>query len=427
MDPMRMVEVLVGLGPDVVPVEVTESDAESVWILVRHDQPRPFCSSCGTAATSKGWHRTDLVDLPCFGRRTRLGVQRRRWTCCATSWTEPSETIFPPRHRLTRRAGLWVTAQVGRHGRTVTEVAADLGCDWHTVNDAVIAYGDALLAADVDRIGSVTAVGLDETSFTRRGRYRRTEWATTICDTRQRRLLDVVPGRDTTTVIAWFRAMGDAWLARVAWACLDLSGTYRNVYDTVVPDAGLVADAFHVVRLANAALDEVRRRVQNDTLGHRGRKGDPLYRARRRLAMAEEHHTPAATHRMLSIVKAGDPNGEVRDAWLAKEAVRDLYTHRSGIDADDVDLLGHDLIDDFVSPEIRRLGRTLRRWAEPIAAWHTSGLSNAATEGANNLIKRIKRVGFGFRSFRNYRIRILLYAGRPNWQLLPDLTPTQIR
>jgi hypothetical protein len=59
-------------------------------------------------------------------------------------------------------------------------------------------------------------------------------------------------------------------------------------------------------------------------------------------------------------------------------------------------------------------------------AW-CSGITNAATEAANNLIKRIKRVGFGFRSFRNYRIRVLLYAGRPTWALLERSHPAEIR
>jgi transposase len=67
------------------------------------------------------------------------------------------------------------------------------------------------------------------------------------------------------------------------------------------------------------------------------------------------------------------------------------------------------------------------RWARHIVAWHASGITNAATEAANNLIKRIKRVGFGFRSFRTYRIRVLLYAGRPNWTLLERIYPADIR
>ena len=72
---------------------------------------------------------------------------------------------------------------------------------------------------------------------------------------------------------------------------------------------------------------------------------------------------------------------------------------------------------------MRRLGRTLLRRRHQIAAWHQAQVSNGPTEAANNLIKRIKRVAFGFSRFRNYRIRTLLYAGRPNWSLLATITP----
>jgi transposase len=75
----------------------------------------------------------------------------------------------------------------------------------------------------------------------------------------------------------------DHWLAEhpssggtgIEWATLDLSGPYRKVFDTMLPDATQVADPFHLVKLANSKLDECRRRVQNETLGHRGRKTDP--------------------------------------------------------------------------------------------------------------------------------------------------------
>ena len=65
---------------------------------------------------------------------------------------------------LTTRAAKWATVQVGG-GRTVSEVAAELDCDWHTVNDAVITYGEALLEADRKRLNQTSAIGLDETSL----------------------------------------------------------------------------------------------------------------------------------------------------------------------------------------------------------------------------------------------------------------------
>jgi hypothetical protein len=69
---------------------------------------------------------------------------------------------------LTTRAAKWATVQVGT-GRTVKEVAGELACDWHTVNDAVTTYGKALLDADRKRLNKTTAIGLDETSFVKLG------------------------------------------------------------------------------------------------------------------------------------------------------------------------------------------------------------------------------------------------------------------
>ena len=72
-------------------------------------------------------------------------------------------------------------------------------------------------------------------------------------------------------------------------------------------------------------------------------------------------------------------------------------------------------------PEVQRLGRTIRRWFEKLCNYHLAKVTNGPTESLNNLIKRIKRVGFGFRNFRNYRIRALLYAGKPNWRVLGSI------
>ena len=114
-------------------------------------------------------------------------------------------------------------------------------------------------------------------------------------------------------------------------------------------------------------------------------------------------------------------------AWCqrhAKETVRRLCD----IDDPDVataylDVLARDMAEPAMPPEVRSLAGTLRRRRAEILAWHRAKVSNGPTEAFNNLIKRIKRVGFGFRRFRNYRVRALLYAGRPNWDLLATITP----
>ena len=192
----------------------------------------------------------------------------------------------------------------------------------------------------------------------------------------------------------------------------------------MLPDATQVADPFHLVKLANSRLDEVRCRVQNETLGHRGRKDDPLYRCRRLLTRADKRLDDKGRSKLLGLLQAGDPLGEVGMAWHAKEVVRSIYDHTDpDLALEFVHRLGRDLQDRSCPPEIRQLGRTIVRWRAQIAAWHRAHVSNGPTEVANNLIKRVKRVAFGFTSFRNYRIRSLLYAGRPNWALLATITP----
>jgi transposase len=114
----------------------------------------------------------------------------------------------------------------------------------------------------------------------------------------------------------------------------------------------------------------------------------------------------------------------VRTAWHAKEVVRSIYDHHHpALALEFVDRVGHDLHDETCPIDVRSLGRTVTRSRDQIAAWHRAHVSNGPTEAANNLIKRIKRVAFAFTRFRNYRIRVLLYAGKPNWDLLATITP----
>ena len=297
VDPTRVCELLVGL-PDVVVLGVLDERDAPLVVHVETRDVRPSCSRCSGAVVVKDRRSVELVDLPCFGRTARLVWRKRRWSCrdaaCTTrSWTEDVPAIAASRRVMTDRAGRWVTEQVGRHGRTVNEVAGELGCDWHTVNDTVIAYGTALID-DPDRIGEPTALGLDETLFVRVGPRHHQSWSTSIVDVRAGRLLDVVPGRSSAEPCQWLAERSDEWRANIAWATLDLSGPYRSVFDTMLPDAVQVADPFHVVKLANTKLDECRRRVQNETLGHRGRKDDPLYRCRRLLTEPTNDSTPTA-------------------------------------------------------------------------------------------------------------------------------------
>ena len=144
-------------------------------------------------------------------------------------------------------------------------------------------------------------------------------------DVTQGQLLDVVPSSDAAGHTRWLLAQPEAWRQSIDWGVLDLSGAYRRAFDVALPHAGGVGEPFHVIRLANHSIDEVRRRVQNDTLGARGRKDDPLYRARRLLISAHERLTDTAETKLRGLLQAGDPHGEVRLACHARRT----YSRRS--------------------------------------------------------------------------------------------------
>jgi transposase len=422
----RMCALLVGL-PDVNVIGIEDDDGQPLRVHVETTTAIAGCAECGTRAWSKGRRRVELVDLAAFGRPAVLVWHKRRWCCPDASceiatFTEAQPAIAAARAGVTDRAGRWMCRQVGR-GRSVSAVADELGCDWHTVMDAVVAYGTPLIE-DPARIGEVTALGLDETLFVREGPWNQRSWVTSIVDvTQPAQLLDIVEDRTAKAPSDWLEDRSQPWRDAIEWAVLDLSGPYRKTFGDSLPDATLVADPFHVVKLANTRLDDVRRRTQQDTLGHRGHRDDPLYRSRRLLTKAHERLDEKGNAKLLGLLEAGDPKGEVRMAWHVKETLRGLYDQPAGDAPGYLDELVESLTEPDMAPELRQLGRTLRRWRTEICAWHRAQVSNGPTEATNNLIKAIKRVGFGFRRFRNYRLRVLLYAGRPNWDLLATLTP----
>ena len=208
-------------------------------------------------------------------------------------------------------------------------------------------------------------------------------------------------------------------------AATDLAESYRAGLSPHLYHVTRVAGPFHVVRVANRCMDTVRRRVQNEQLGHRGRKRDPLFKIRKVLLVGSERVTHGGADRMLLDLRAGDPNDERLGAWLAKESVRDVYLTDDPTEA--AVLLDKTIADcqaDTVA-EIRSLGDTLKRWRTEILTHHSTGASNGPTEGLNLLVKEVKRCGRGFENFEHFRLRVLLRAGKPAWPTRP--TPPILR
>ncbi len=396
------------------------------------------CPACGSVARPKDRRPSWVRDLPIAGRPVVLCWWKRVW-CCRYSqcevrtWTERHPAIAP-RATLTERARQWAFEQVGEQDVAVSRVAVQLGVAWWTVMDQVIDRGTPLIddptrLAPADEAGSgpVTAVGVDETAFLRANARQATRFATGIADLtpgRAARLLDVVEGRSGTVLADWLANQSPTWCTAVVTASLDPFRGYATALSTQLPDAVRVLDPFHVVRLGLAAVDDVRRRVQQDTLGHRGRSRDPLYGIRRILRRRRDHLGVKATARLQTGLIAGDPDGEVTLAWTIAQDLMNLYRLD---DPDQARMRAEQLIADLRTcpiPELARLGRTLHAWrVELCAHFAHPAVSNGPTENLNLKIKNTKRTARGYRNFTHYRLRLLLNHGR----IRDDHSPTRIR
>ena len=181
-----------------------------------------------------------------------------------------------------------------------------------------------------------------------------------------------------------------------------------------LPDAVEVMDPFHVVKLAGDALDEVRRRVQQETTGHRGRAKDPLYRARRTLHTGTSLLTTKQQARIVRLF-ADDNLTEVEVTW---SVYQDIVAAYRAEDRSEGKRLLQEVIDTLASGlppgliELKRLGRTLKRRAADVLAFFTrSGTSNGPTEAINGRLEHLRGSALGFRNLTHYIARCLLESG----------------
>jgi transposase len=384
------------------------------------------CRACGVVALSHGRRTRVLHDIPCAGVGVRLRWRQRTWACpdagCpAGTFTETLPSLVAARGRLTVRAIWWAIRQLRTEHATIAGLARQLGTDWHTVWRSVRPRL-VDLAADESRFAGVSTLGVDEHVWhhtphkaATKGPGMLTGMVDLSRDQHGRtraRLLDLVPGRTGKAYTDWLTARGEEFRAGVQVATLDPFRGYANAIDDQLTEAAPVLDAFHVVKLGADVTDQVRRRVQQETLGHRGHAGDPLYRVRNILRRGAEHLTDRQWDRLTTLLPAGDPNDEVLVAWQCYQQLRGVYQAK---DLTAGRRLAEQVLESFHTcpiKEVARLGRTLRRWRGQFLGYFTTDrASNGGTEAINGIIELHRRIARGYRNRHNYRLRMLLVAG----------------
>lgn len=231
-----------------------------------------------------------------------------------------------PRALLTTRARWQAIGQLRRDYASVRGLSRQLGTTWNTVwgstkplLEVMAAEGTASRTSRRSASMNTCAPRLDQAH---RGRRTRPQGADRLVDlTRDQHgrvragLLDLVLGRSGAAYAGWLKARNAAFADGIEIATLDPFHCSKNAIDDQLDDAVAVLDAFHVVRLASTALDQVRRRVQQDTLDHRGRSGDPLYGIRNMLRAGAEGLTDKQWTRFEKAIGADEAHLEVWLAW----------------------------------------------------------------------------------------------------------------
>ena len=396
----------------------TEEDGE-LWVLVETTADVAGCPSCGVRATGHGRSVVQVRDLPAGGRPVRLCWRKRRWICCdpdcaAKSFVEVTPVI---EGCLTRRAAKEVCRRVGEDGHSVAQVARDFGIGWASAMECVRRHGEPL-ADDSGRIGTTRALGIDEHKVLAASKDHHTLYATSFVDVTTGQLLDVVRGRSADDVAYWLTQGPPSWRQRIEAVAIDPHAGYLKGIVAVLPDVTVTVDRFHAIKLANTVIDDVRRRTQQSTLGHRGHKDDPLYRTRRLMTRGFERLSDRQRDQLFCALREGDPTGEVGAAILGKELLRESYSAPTLRQAHWRLVRFYAYAAEMEVPELTRLATTISRWEQEVLSFHTTRISTGPVEAQNLVTEKIRRIAHGMRNFENYRLRLLLHSG-VQWDTRP--------
>ena len=369
--------------------------------------PPAACIHCGAASFVRYGHREQLIhDLPSHGKRVGISIDTRRYRCkdCRKTFYEPLPAVDEKR-RMTTRLVNWLGEHSAR--KTFAQLAEETGVSNMTVK-AVFDDHSAKLGAAL-KIETPQFMGIDEIHLIRRPRavFTNTKGSHPAGGCL---VIEMLANRDKKSVVRYLSSLPDR--ERIRCVTMDMWRPYRDAVREVLPDAGLVVDKFHVVKMANAALDQVRKSV-GAAMTTRQRR--ILMKDRKLLLMRPKDLRPEAAL-MLSGWLRNLP--ELEAAYNAKEAFYALYD--AGTKEEALRLQGQ--WESGLVPEMKTAYQPLitafHNWRDEILAYFDWRLTNACAESANNLIRVANRMGRGY-SFEVLRSRILLtnHAGHKKKKL----------
>lgn len=349
------------------------------------------CPRCATPSTvGYDFRFVTLKDAPVRGSSVKLRIKKRRFYCktCRKPFTEPVQGVLKGKRTTQRyrRSVLWACENFSDLKRVRKAYRCSSGFIYQTLYEQI-----HLSLRRKLNYPWPTTIGVDEHFFTRR--RGRAEFATVFTDYNNKRLREVAFGKVKGELMAQLADIEGR--ENVKNAIIDMSDSYRSFIKEQFPNAKIIADKFHVLRLLTPALNKHRVAFtgQNKQL--------PIRRLLMKPRFKLLYYERDALDRWLT------DKQELREIYAAKEAIYNFYRIKGVNRAADAltrltDALAHSKLS-----ELKRFRRTLKSWRTEILAYFETRLTNARTEGFNNVAKLVQKRAYGYRSFENYRLRLL--------------------
>lgn len=368
------------------------------------------CPQCARATSDvKERPCVRVRDLPIAGRTTYLCWRKRRFRCgaCGGSFSE-SHSELPTRQRVTRRfrRRLWELASAG--GAHAEIAGAERTTRYQVARAFELGSARAFARCDLP---PPRRLSLDEAHH-RRGR----ELVTVVSDLDRRCVVELLPGRGRAEVERYLRSLSEREKRAIEVVAIDPYSPYRRALQSVLPQARIVLDPFHVVRGANDALDTVRRQRQRFRRRARAVSSEQrtdgfrpqLWRARRRLLKGAERLGESERRQLCSLF---EQEPLLAEAWGLKERLRAVYRAGDRAQAERRLEAFEAAVERAALPSFTAFAKGLRPWRQELLAYFDEPTTNGYAEGVINKVKVIKRRAYGLPSFDSFRRRVLVACG----------------
>ena len=367
--------------------------------IILHTQAKErekVCPRCGRRHLVKNGYRIrDFIGLPIGGKKVLIRMKVQRYKCRDCDYDQQERIPFATGSRsYTHRFAKYVVDLL--RGMTLQDVSNHLGVSWDTVKEIHSTYLERHYSPP--SLKGVENIGIDEFAV-RKGHV----YKTIVVDLDSGRVLYVGDGKGAGALTKFWRKVKRKGV-KIKHVATDLSAAFIASVMENCPEAVHVFDHFHVVKLMNEKLDDIRRKVYSMEKDVNKRK---VLKGTRYLLLGNGADIFDKQHKS-RLDNALAMNEPLSKAYYLKEQLRQIWMQP-------VKSMGEDVFDDWVRqaeeskiPQLQKMAVTMRAYKTGILAWYDCHLSTGKVEGINNKIKVMKRNAYGFRDDKYFTLR--LYA-----------------